>query len=403
MFLYRVRLFSLFGFKVYVDASWLLLAALIIWSLASGVFPHLAPGRSTSTYLLMGAAAALGLLASIVLHETAHSLVARRYDMPIRGITLFLFGGVAEMQGEPTSARAEFLMALAGPATSAALGLLFSLAAGVASAAGGPGPSPAVLTYLAGLNWTLALFNLAPAFPLDGGRMLRAALWGLRKDYGAATRTAAAAGRLFGLILILLGVFEFIRGDALNGVWLFVIGFFVRGAAGLATRQLSTRRALAGEAVSRFMTASPISVTPQTSIQSLVDDFIYRHHHKSFPVTQDGRLVGCIGTTEIAGLARDEWPRLTVAERMRPCPEGQTIAPQADALQAMEKMGAAGAPRLYVVAEGRLVGVLTSKDLLGLLAVKLELERGEGRAPEPRGPWNEARGASTSVPVGPGA
>jgi Zn-dependent protease len=224
MFFYRVRLFSLFGFDVCVDASWLFLAVLIAWSLAVGIFPGIVRGLSPSTYWSMAVVATAGLMFSIVFHEMSHSLVARRFAMPIRGITLFIFGGVAEMHSEPTSAGGEFLMALAGPVASAVLGFLMFLLYGVVT---GMHRSPAVagvLWYLGYLNWVLAVFNLLPAFPLDGGRMLRAALWGWRKDLVWATWVASGAGNVFGILLIVLGLVDVVRGDFVGGLWMALIG-----------------------------------------------------------------------------------------------------------------------------------------------------------------------------------
>jgi len=197
MFLHRFKLCSLFGFQVWIDASWFLIGALIAWTLAGAIFPAALPGLSTSTYWWMGIAAAIGLLFSIVFHETAHSLVARRYGIEIKGITLFIFGGVAQMEGEPENARSEFLMALAGPVSSLLLSAALFLLSGLIGAVHGPHPAVAVAWYLGSLNAILGIFNLAPAFPLDGGRMLRAALWGWRKDIGWATRIASHAGEAF--------------------------------------------------------------------------------------------------------------------------------------------------------------------------------------------------------------
>jgi Zn-dependent protease len=201
MFFYRVRFFSLFGFDVYADASWLLLAVLIAWSLAVGVFPSIDPGLTSAAYRSMAVVATVGLLFSIVFHEMSHAAVAQVLGMPIHGITLFIVGGVAEMHSEPTSALSEFLMALAGPVASAVLGLLFFLLFGFVARSQGPAAVAGVLWYLSCLNWTLAAFNLVPAFPLDGGRMLRAALWGWRKDLIWATSIAAGARNIFGILL----------------------------------------------------------------------------------------------------------------------------------------------------------------------------------------------------------
>lgn len=373
MFLYRVRLFSLFGFDVHADASWLLLAVLIAWSLAVGTFPSMVPGLPPAAYWWMGVVATVGLLFSIVFHEMAHSLVARRFNLPIRGITLFIFGGVAEMEGEPESPRAEFLMALAGPAASAILGLLFYLSSTLAAMANGAAAFADVLSYLGALNWVLAIFNLVPAFPLDGGRMLRAVLWGWRGDPIWATRVAAGAGAAFGILLIVLGLVEALRGDFVDGLWLFLVGMFVRGAADIAHQEALARRILRGQPVSRFMSRQPIAVSPDISIRQAVEDYFYRYHHKSFPVVRDGRLVGCLSTVQLSSVDRAQWDRRKVADVMECCSNDNIIEPHTDVLEAMNKMQRTGRSRLLVVRDGHLVGILSLRDLLDLLALKLEL------------------------------
>jgi len=198
MFLHRIKIVTLAGFTVWIDASWLILAALLTWTLALGVFPTLVPHLSRAAYWWMGVGGAIGLFISIVLHELSHALVGRRYDMPIAGITLFIFGGVAELHHEPTSAKAEFLMAVAGPISSIVLGTIV-IAIAIVGEGTLPRPVIGVIDYIGQLNWILAIFNLVPGFPLDGGRILRAALWGWKKDF--ATRIAAGTGQFFGLAL----------------------------------------------------------------------------------------------------------------------------------------------------------------------------------------------------------
>ena len=261
MFLHRLKLFRLLGFDVYVDASWLLLAALISWTLATGVFPEQVPHLTVAVYWWMGVTATLGLFGSIVFHELMHSIVARRFEMPIRGITLFIFGGVAEMGTEATSPKGELLMALAGPIASLVLSVIcFAAAATIGGAE--MAPVAGVFAYLGTLNCMLGLFNLVPAFPLDGGRILRAALWAWRGDVAWATRIAAAAGNVFGTALIALGLVEGLSGDLVGGIWLFVIGLFVRGAAGGAYQQTLARTVFGGHRVAEFMTREPIIVPP---------------------------------------------------------------------------------------------------------------------------------------------
>jgi Zn-dependent protease/CBS domain-containing protein len=382
MFFYRVRFFSLFGFDVYVDASWLLLAVLIAWSLAVGVFPSVDPGLTSAAYWSMAVVATVGLLFSIVFHEMSHAAVAQVFGMPIRGITLFIFGGVAEMHSEPTSALSEFLMALAGPVASAVLGLLFFLLFGFVASSQGPAAVAGVLWYLSCLNWTLAAFNLVPAFPLDGGRMLRASLWGWRKDLIWATSIAAGAGNIFGILLIVLGLIEVLRGDFVGGVWLSLIGLFLRGAASATYEQTLARQILAGHPVSRFMNRRPITVSPELSVRELVEDYVYRYHHKVLPVVRDGRLLGCVTTAQVG---EDQWGRRTVAEIMEPCSEENTISPETDALEAMTKMQRTGRSPLLVVDRGQLVGILSLRDLLEFLTLKLQFEGRRGqRAVQPQ-------------------
>ena len=379
MFFYRMRLFSLFGFDVYVDASWLLIAVLIAWSLAVGIFPGIVSGLTPAAYWSMAVVATVGLLFSIVFHEMSHAAVARGFGMRIRGITLFIFGGVAEMHSEPASAVSEFLMALAGPVASTILGLLFFLLFGFVTNSQGPPAVAGVLWYLSYLNWTLALFNLVPAFPLDGGRMLRAALWGWRKDLIWATWVAAGAGNIFGILLIVLGLIEVLRGDFVGGIWLGLIGLFLRGAANATYQQTLAQQILAGQSVSRFMNRRPITVSPELSDREFVEDYVYRHHHKVFPVVRDGRLLGCVTTAQLSEVGEDQWDRRTVAEIMEPCSEDNTISPGADALEAMTKMQRTGRSPLLVVDRGQLVGMLSLRDLLEYLTLKLQFEGGRGQ------------------------
>ncbi len=374
MFEHRLTLFELFGFKVHVDASWLLLAVLVVWSLARFYFPAVLPDHSEATYLFMGIAGLIGLGFSIVVHELAHSLVARRFDMPIRGITLFVFGGVAEMEDEPTSAKGELLMALAGPAMSLFVSIVFSVLAGLAAGPEGAGPAAAVAAYLAWINRILAVFNLVPAFPLDGGRVLRAALWGWKGNFAWATRVAATSGGLFGLMMMAYGLVHAITSrDIIGGIWLFILGLFLRAAAGGAISRVVTRDAFAGRPVRRFMRQDPVTVDPDLSIERLVDDYVYRYYFKSFPVTSGGRLLGCVRLQRIVETERERWPWQTVGAVMEPCTGDMIIGPDADASAALEQMQRTGQSRLFVTEGSALIGVLSLRDLLNFLSVRIDL------------------------------
>lgn len=378
MFAHRLKLFSLFGFAVWVDASWLLLGALVAWSLAVGVFPEAVPNLDALTYWWMAVAATIGLLLSIVFHETAHSLVARRYGIAIRGITLFIFGGVAEMEGEPRTARGEFLMAIAGPISSLLLAVILTGGYWAVRKQAGLASFAEVLWYLGFLNGVLAAFNLVPAFPLDGGRMLRAALWGWRGDIRWATQKAAAAGNAFGILLIVIGVLEVMRGDFIGGMWQFLIGLFLRGAAGASYQQTIAQEVLGDVSVAEVMTREPISVPPAVSVGDFIEDYVYGHHHRDFPVAREGRLLGTIGTRQAAALDRARWATTAVSEVMVPCSGPDMVGPEAPALAAIAQMTRAGKSRLFVVQADRLVGVVSLSDLLSLLSVKLELMTGPG-------------------------
>ncbi len=374
MFGKAVTLFSLFGFKVRIDASWLLIAALVTWSLAVGFFPIVVPGLSAGTYWWMAGAGAVLLFASIVVHELFHSLVARRYGLPMKGITLFIFGGVAEMSEEPPNPKAEFMMAAAGPVASILIGFLFyGLVRSFRTVL--PVEPLAVMTYLYTINWVLAVFNLIPAFPLDGGRVLRAALWHFRGDLRKATRTAAGIGSAFGIALMVLGVFQLFTGFFVAAVWWFIIGLFLRQISRASYEQVVVTSTLQGEPVRRFMTTNPDTVPPDVSVEALVNDYIYRYHHRMFPVVSaDGMLAGCVTPDRVRNVPRDEWDRHSVQEIAVSCSRDNTITPDTDANAALATMNRTGATRLLVVEGGRLVGIVTLKDLLAFLSRKLELQ-----------------------------
>jgi len=382
MFGRTFTLFRMFGFAVRVDASWLIIAVLITWSLAAMVFPHDQPGLSQGEYWLMGVAGAFLLFASIVVHEFAHSLVARRSGLPMKGITLFIFGGVAEMDREPSSAKAEFQMAIAGPLTSLILGgIFYALAATMRGV--WPAPAVAVFTYLYWINWVLAGFNMIPAFPLDGGRVLRSLLWRWKGNIWQATRIASAIGSGFGVLLIAYGVYRLLFfGDFIGAVWLFLIGMFLRSVAQGSYQQLIIQRMLEGESIRQFMNTNPITVSPAISLQDLVENYVYKYHYKMFPVVNESnRLLGCVTTKEVKQVPRDEWAQNSVQAVMRAtCPE-DTVTTDTDAVKALAQMKKTQNSRLMVVDNGRLAGVLTLKDLLNFLSTKLELESGSSGIP----------------------
>jgi Zn-dependent protease/CBS domain-containing protein len=363
------------GFNIRVDASWIFLAILITWSLATGLFPAYYEDLPVETRWIMAGIGAMGLFASIILHEIGHSLVARRAGMPVHDITLFLFGGVAEMDEEPPDARAELAMALAGPCTSFVIGGIFIALWQLFKRSGIGIEAQAVAGYLGGINILLGLFNLLPAFPLDGGRVLRALLWMWQHDLRKATRIASHIGAGFGIALMVLAVLAFLGGNFIGGLWWLMLGFFMRAASRLAWRQLLVRRVLQGETVRRFMKTGPVTVAPHITIRDLVENNIYKFHYKMYPVVENGVLAGCITTRDIHDLNREEWDRHTVREYMHHCGPERFVTPDTDAMDALSKMNKTGNSRLMVVEdENQLAGVLALKDMMAFLSLKLDLE-----------------------------
>jgi CBS domain-containing protein len=286
---------------------------------------------------------------------------------------LFIFGGVAEMTDEPPNAKAEFTMAIAGPVSSLFLAAGFYGIYFLGVGTGWPMYVNGVVYYLSLINGILAAFNLIPAFPLDGGRVLRAALWSWKKNVRWATRTSARVGSAFGVVLIILGVLSLLAGNLIGGIWWFLIGMFLRNAANMSYQQLMTRQALEGESISRFMQPDVVTVNPDITIDDLVENYIYRYHYKMFPVVQDSQLVGCITTRQIKGIPRDQWTRHTVSEYIHSCSPDNTIGPNEDAMKALSLMNKTGASRLIVVDGDRLIGVIALKDLMKFLSLKIEL------------------------------
>lgn len=374
MFGKKIRLFELFGFEVSLDMSWLIIFALITWTLAEGVFPHYYEDLSALTYWLMGLAGSVGLFISIVLHELSHSLIARKFDLPIKGITLFIFGGIAQMEEEPDSPKAEFFMAIAGPLMSIFLGGVFYLVYIQGKNIGFPEPVNGIFGYLRLINFVLAGFNLLPAFPLDGGRIFRAALWHIKKDLRWATKISSNIGSAFGFILIAIGILMFIRGAFIAGIWWALIGLFMRNASSMAYRRMRMTEILKGYKVKKFMKTKPVSVSPSITLQELVEDYIYTHHFKMFPVVEGEKLKGCVTTKEVKNVPREEWNSTKVEDVMDSCSPDNTISPEEEAVEALKKVKQSGNSRLMVAEDHKIVGIITLKDLVEFFSLKFDLE-----------------------------
>jgi CBS domain-containing protein len=294
--------------------------------------------------------------------------------MPINGITLFLFGGVSELGEEPRSAGTEFLMAVAGPLVSALLATLFWVVAVLGYHGSWPHSVVIVLGYLAAINAVVFVFNMVPAFPLDGGRVLRSILWGMTGNVRRATHWASYAGQAFAAVLIAWGILQFFAHNWVGGMWSALIGIFLNGAAKSGYQEVLMRQALQGEPVRRFMNANPVVVAPSLNLLRWAEDFVYRYNHRAFPVASNGRLEGIVTTQALSQIPHGEWAEHTVGEMMSPEFQAVTIAANADAMEALAKMQRTGSSRLLVTEGDRLLGIVSLKDLLRFLELKLELD-----------------------------
>ena len=361
-----LTLFRIRGIPVQVHASWLAIYGLIAWSLAVGYFPQVLPDVSAWAHWTNALLAALLLFVSVFVHELSHALVALRYGIPVRSITLHVFGGVSQLEREPERPGEELMVAIVGPLTSLAIAGVVLLTATVLD----PGPAAAAtMQYLVLVNVVVGLFNLVPGFPMDGGRVLRAALWKAKGDLRWATQVASSAGAAFGLLLIVLGVWRGLTGQFLGGLWFVVIGLFLRQAAAASYQHLVLRRSLAPRTVADAMTSPAVHVSPEVSVDALVEDFFWRHHVTSFPVVDGGRPLGLVRVHDLQRVPRERWTVTPVRELMLPLSAALTIAPGASLWEAFEKLSSNGVGRLAVLDDGQLVGYLSIKDVMHVLTL----------------------------------
>ncbi len=361
------RLGRFFGIEVGVNWSWLVVFALIVWTLATGIFPAQDPGLSRGAYVAMAIVAAVLFFTSLLLHEFGHALVARREGMEIEGITLWLFGGVAKFRGMFPSAGAEFRIAIAGPLVSLGLGLLFTLAAW---RAGLPEAIDGVVAWLGYINLTLLVFNLLPALPLDGGRVLRSALWQFRGDFASATHIASQIGRGFGYLFIAGGMFFFIFHGAFSGAWLAFIGWFLLQAAAAEDRYLVTQQALGGLRVRDMMVRDPVTTRPDVTIGEFMDVTVWNRRFTTYPVTEDGRAVGLLPFRCIAEVPRREWDLRTVRDCMLPLGSVPVVTEDESLIDAASELAESGVKRALVVDGARLVGLLSMTDVVRAFDVR---------------------------------
>ncbi|HEX8996488.1 MAG TPA: site-2 protease family protein [Ktedonobacterales bacterium] len=370
------RLGSIAGIRIDVNYSWLIIFALLTFSLATGWFPQAASGYSTLSHWIVAAIAVILFFASVLAHELAHSLVARSRGMPVRSITLFIFGGVSNIEREPQSAGDEFQMAFVGPLTSLILGGALLLVAFLLGMAPIPSPVLALFSYVGVANLLVGVFNLIPGFPMDGGRVLRAIIWKATGSLARATRWAVNVGQAVAYLMILAGVWLFFTGFTLDGLWIGFVGLFLLQAAQSELAQMQLQSAAAGVNVGDIMTAPPATITPDTSVQRLVDEHLLRTGQRAIPVVEapdSQRLLGIVTLRDVRGLARERWDVTTVGQILTPLAQLKTVQAGQPLAEALPLITQAGVNQLPVMRDGQLVGMLDLEAIVRRLEVSRTL------------------------------
>ena len=367
---HTIPLIRIAGIPVGVDYSWFLIFVLLTWMLAVNHFPAEFPAWAPSLRWLVGAATAILFFVSVLLHELGHSWVALRYKIPVRSITLFIFGGVAQIGAEAPSAGAEFSIAIAGPLVSFALaGLFYTLQI----AASGVQPLYGLAKYLAYINLVLAAFNLVPGYPLDGGRVFRAVVWAVTHDMQRATLIAASVGRGFGFLFIVVGVWQMFGGNLVGGLWIAFIGWFLESAAAAQAVQVVFRGALAGYTVKQAMSGDCPTVEAGVTLQQLVDERILGAGQRCFLVDRGGETVGLLTLSRVKQVARSDWATMTAGEAMLPLEDSKRVGPDTELAAAVQLMDRAGLSQAPVVSNGRVIGLVTREGVVAFLATLQEL------------------------------
>jgi Zn-dependent protease/CBS domain-containing protein len=378
-----IRLGRIAGIEIGLNWSWLAVFALVVWMLGVHVFPAQVAGLGDAAYLTMAVIAAVLFFTSVLAHELGHAIQARREGMEIDGITLWLFGGVAKFKGMFPSAGAEFRIAIAGPLVSLVIGLVFLAAAGFLTL---PDAVLGVVTWLGAINIILLVFNMLPALPLDGGRVLRSALWHFRRDFRSATQLSANIGRGFGFFFIALGLLLFFTGAVIQGIWMAFIGWFLLMAASAEARYLAVRDALGGMRVGDLMVRDPATVPPSLTLGQFMDDVVWNRRYTTYPVVEgDDRPLGLLPFRKVAEVPRSEWDARPVRECMIPRDDALVVSTRDELVEVLPELGE-GVGRALVVEGDRLVGFLSITDV----ARALEIGRHRRRRSSPR-EWGSIR------------
>lgn len=365
-----IKLGRIWGIPIGLHFSWFLIFGLVTWSLAVGYFPQEYPELVTSAYWILGAVTSILFFGSVLVHELGHALVALRNRLPVRAIKLFIFGGVAELTQEPRSAGVEFRIAIAGPLASLALATLFGglylLDQHIPLLA-----APSI--WLARINLLLALFNLMPGFPLDGGRVLRAAIWWKTDDLRRATQVASFSGQMVAFGFITGGIFISFNGNFFNGLWLIFIGWFLQNAAASSLTQTNIQETLRGVTAAQAMHREFPRVSGLTPISQLVEEEVINGGQRSFLVEQDGQVRGLLSLSDIRAIPERKWRFMTTQQVMKPFEGLVKVEPTTELLAALQLMEEARVSQLPVVADNQVLGLLSRDSIFNYLRLRSEL------------------------------
>jgi Zn-dependent protease/predicted transcriptional regulator len=371
-FMPAINAFSIGGIRIRIDQSWFIAFFLFAWTLSSGYFPLQVPDYPTFSYWFAGTVSSLALFACVLLHELSHCMVARRLGTPVRQITLFIFGGVSELaQNHSNSPTAEFLTTIAGPLSSLGLGLMFAvIAIAVRGLAGRI--SLEMIRYLSYVNFLLAAFNLIPGFPLDGGRVLRSYLWYRSGNLRQATKSASRVGEIFAMTLMAVGLLFVLGMHIIPGVWLLLVGLFLKNSAETEYRSFELRFGLQDMKIREIMTP-PISVDTSMTITEFVNNFVFHYHYRVFPVLELGRFVGMIDVRSIKVVPSADWPTTKIGAFLSDPSTYCMLDPDMDATDALRLLMTNNCGKAPVVRKEVLLGVLTQSDLLKLVSLKRDI------------------------------
>jgi Zn-dependent protease/predicted transcriptional regulator len=366
----------IFGISLRLNPSWFVIFILVTWALAGSYFPSTYPAWTLTEKISAGVITSLLFFASVLAHELMHSLVAQREGITVKSITLFIFGGVSEIAGEPKTSGDEFRMALAGPLTSLVLGaVLFGIWMGLRHAVGAGEFGAAIAYWLGIINLSLGAFNLIPGFPLDGGRVLRSILWGRNGDLRGATKTASQIGRVVAYIFIFIGIFLVFTGNWLNGIWLGLIGWFLDNAAVGSYRQVQLNDLLSGHKVSEAMTHDCVSVPPGVTADHIINEYALTKGQQCFPVMDGEKLEGMVSFDSLRGVARESRRDKTAAQIMTPLSKLRWVIPSDDLTKVLALMTENDVSQVPVVQDAKVVGLISREHLLSFIDLQANLGR----------------------------